>query len=230
MTSSKDELITAQADTLSADEIADAYTRWQAPKMVSVTDVNQGLGLLTVEDIEKLQKEAEQEGRKAGFEKGRNKGYQAGLAEGKQEIARQVQLLQEIANNLNKPLEELDTQLETDIIALVMTMTRQLVHREFTTQPENVVGAVRAAMKTLPINDRKLKLFVHPQDIELIKSGLSLEHDDTHWQWIEDPMLTPGGVRVETADTRVDATIEDRLKNVINKLLGDDRIEAELDD
>jgi len=77
----------------------------------------------------------------------------------------------------------------------------------------------------LPINDRKLKIYLHPQDVELVKMGLSLEHDDSHWHWIEDPLLTRGGVRIETADTRINATVEARLKSVINTLLGEERVD-----
>ena len=123
---------------------------------------------------------------------------------------------------LNTPLLELDQQIETDLITLVSTMTRQLVRRELKIQPEHVIGAVRAAMAVLPINDRKLKIFLHPQDIELVKKGLSLE-EDGGWHWVEDPLLTRGGVRLETVDTTIDASVEARLNSVINKLLGEER-------
>ena len=140
----------------------------------------------------------------------------------KQEIQQEVHYLQQILTTLNTPLRDLDQQVENDLIALVSTMARQLVRRELKTQPAHVIGAVRAAMAVLPLNDRKLKIFLHPQDVELVKKGLSLE-DDGGWQWIEDPLLTRGGVRLETIDTTVDATVEARLMSVINKLLGEER-------
>jgi flagellar assembly protein FliH len=222
MTSSNDEITTEQANVISADEIAEAYERWQAPRMVSVTDVEEQ-SMLTVEDIEKLHIEAEQEGYKEGFEKGQKEGYQAGLETAQQEIQQQVTYLQQIMSRLNTPLADLDQQLEHDIISLVTTMTRQLVRRELKAQPDHVIGAVRAAMAVLPISDRKVKLYLHPLDIELVKTGLSIEQDDTAWQWVEDPLLTRGGARIETANTMIDATVEARLNSVINKLLGEER-------
>ena len=219
---SKDELITEQADVISSDEISAAYQKWEAPRMVSVTDVDEQ-SMLTVQDIEKLHKQAEQEGYKEGVEKGQKEGYQAGLKTAKQEIQTQVNFLQQIITTLNTPLADLDQDVENDLIALVMTMTRQLVRRELKAQPEHVIGAVRAAMAVLPIGDRKLKLFLHPADVELVKTGLSIEADNTSWQWVEDPLLTRGGVRIETDDTTVDATVEARLASVINKLLGEER-------
>ena len=219
MTSSKDELVTEQPDVISSDELAAAYQRWEAPPVVSVTDIENGHVPLTVKEFEKLQKEAEQEGYKVGFEKGREEGHKAG----QQDINQNVSHLQQVMATLNSPLVDLDQQVEHDLIALVMTMTRQLVRRELKTQPEHVIGAVRAAMAVLPINDRKLKIFLHPQDVELVKTGLSIENDGSGWQWIEDPLLTRGGVRLETADTTVDATVEAQMDSVINKLLGEER-------
>jgi flagellar assembly protein FliH len=221
MTSSKDELITKQSNVVSPEEIA-TYQRWQAPKMVSVTDVDDQ-SMLTVEGIEKLHKEAVAEGYKEGYEKGQNEGYRVGLEAAQQEIQQQVSLLQQIMTGLNSPLADLAEQVEHDLIGLVMTMTRQLVRRELKTDPEHVIGAVRAAMAVLPISDRKVKLFLHPSDVALVKTGLSIESEDTTWKWVEDPLLTRGGVRVETANTTVDATVEARLNSVMNKLLGEER-------
>ena len=221
MTSSKNELITEQSNVVSPEEIA-TYQRWQAPRMVSVTDVDDQ-SMLTVEGIEKLHKEAGEEGYTEGFEKGQNEGYRVGMETAQLEIQHQVSLLQQVMTGLNTPLADLDEQVEHDLIGLVMTMTRQLVRRELKTDPEHVIGAVRAAMAVLPISDRKVKLFLHPSDVELVKTGLSIESDDTAWKWVEDPLLTRGGVRVETANTTVDATVEARLNSVMNKLLGEER-------
>lgn len=223
MTTSNNELITEQSDVVSTEELNAAYKRWQAPKMVSVSDIEvEAQNLFTVEDIEALQKDAEEEGYKVGFELGREAGNKAGVAAGQQQINQQLNYLKQILTTLNTPLLDLDQQIETDLIGLVSTMTRQLVRRELKIQPEHVIGAVRAALAVLPINDRKLKIFLHPQDIELVKKGLSLE-DDVSWHWVADPLLTRGGVRLETVDTTVDATVEARLNSVINKLLGEER-------
>lgn len=218
MTSSKDELITQQADTILPEEIEAAYQRWQAPTMISVQDVEDP-SLLTLEGMEALQKKAELEGYKAGFEKGEK----AGIEAGQQQIAQRVSQLTELINAVDEPIEELDQGVENDLISLVMTMTRQLVRRELKIQPDHVIGAMRAALSVLPVNDRKLKVFLNPQDVELVKIGLSIDHDDSRWQWVEDPLITRGGIRLETADTTIDATVEARLSSVINKLLGEER-------
>ncbi len=221
MTSS-DELITAQSNEVTSEELA-GYQRWQAPHVVAVTNVENAL--LTVEGIEELQKEAKQEGFKAGFDEGR----EAGLEAGKADIIQQLDYLKQIMVTLNTPLNDLDQQIENDLIALVTTVARQIIRRELKADPEHVIGAVRAAISVLPINDRKIKIHLNPQDIELVKNGLSLDDDGASWQWLEDPLLTRGGCRLETADTMVDATVEARLESVINKLLGGNRSDDSTD-
>jgi flagellar assembly protein FliH len=43
------------------------------------------------------------------------------------------------------------------------------------------------------------------------------------WEIVEDPTLTRGGCEVETDDSRVDATVERRLAQVISNLFGGER-------
>jgi flagellar assembly protein FliH len=180
------------------------------------------MSMMTVESIEALQKSAQEEGYKTGYELGKQEGYQAGFQSGAQDIQSQVANLTTVLSALNQPLAALDAQVEQDLINLVVTLTRQVVRRELKLEPEHVIGAMRAAMAALPMSDRKLKVFLNPQDIELVKTGLAVD-EDVNWQWVEDPMLARGGVRLETADTTIDATVESRITAAINKLLGEER-------
>jgi flagellar assembly protein FliH len=222
MTSSDDVLITEQTDVLSADELANAYQRWEAPRMVSVEDVQQGKHQpLTVQAIEKLHEETRQEAFKSGYEDGHKTGYEAGLAAGQKAMKDKAAQWQKLIEHLNSPLLALDDQVEQDLLQLVQTLAGQFIQYELQLQPERVLDAMRAALAALPINDRKLKVFLHPQDVELVKAGLALDHDDGRWQWLEDPLLKRGGVRLETADTTVDATVEARLARLIEKMLGE---------
>ena len=227
MTSSDDDaIVTKQPDVLSADELALAYKRWEAPRMVSVSDVDGADALLSLESLETLQKEAQEEGYKNGFEQGYEAGTKQGIEAGQHEVNQRVAILEQLLANLSQPLQQLDQQLEQDLVNLVITVSRQLIRRELKIEPEHVIGAMRAALAALPVTERKLKIYLHPQDIELVQQGLAMDHDDGKWQWIEDPVMTRGGVRIETADTVVDATVEARLNSLINKLLGEERTDG----
>ncbi|MBD3635654.1 MAG: flagellar assembly protein FliH [Methylophaga sp.] len=227
MTTSDDTLVTRHTNILSAEELADAFERWEAPRMVSVSDVEGDGGMLDVKAIEALQQQAQEEGYKAGFEEGHKAGFEAGQQAGQKDIQQQITYLQQILGSLEQPLSDLDQQIEQDLVNLAITMTRQLLRRELKQEPEHVIGAMRAALQALPISDRKLRIYVHPDDLTIIQKGLSMDGEDSSRQWIEDPLMTRGGVRLETADTTVDATVEARLNSVISKLLGEERGESD---
>jgi len=227
MTTSDDTLVTRHTNILSAEELADAFERWEAPRMVSVSDVEGDGGMLDVKAIEALQQQAQEEGYKAGFEEGHKAGFEAGQQAGQKDIQQQITYLQQIIGSLEQPLTDLDQQIEQDLVNLAITMTRQLLRRELKQEPEHVIGAMRAALQALPISDRKLRIYVHPDDLTIIQKGLSMDGEDSSRQWIEDPLMTRGGVRLETADTTVDATVEARLNSVISKLLGEERGESD---
>lgn len=227
MTTSDDTLVTKHANILSAEELADAFERWEAPRMVSVSDVDEERSMLDVKAIEALQQQAQEEGYKAGFEEGHKGGFEAGQQAGKKDIQQQVAYLQKMLTSLEQPLADLDQQIEQDLVNLAITMTRQLLRRELKQEPEHVIAAMRAALQALPVSDRKLKIYVHPDDLSIIRKGLSMEGDDSARQWIEDPLITRGGVKLETADTTIDATVEARLNSVISKLLGEERGDAD---
>lgn len=227
MTTSDDTLVTRHTNILSAEELADAFERWEAPRMVSVSDVEGDGGMLDVKAIEALQQQAQEEGYKAGFEEGHKAGFEAGQQAGQKDIQQQIAYLQQILGSLEQPLTDLDQQIEQDLVNLAITMTRQLLRRELKQEPEHVIGAMRAALQALPISDRKLRIYVHPDDLTIIQKGLSMDGEDSSRQWIEDPLMTRGGVRLETADTTVDATVEARLNSVISKLLGEERGESD---
>jgi flagellar assembly protein FliH len=217
MTSS-DELITKSSNEVTPEELAE-YQRWQAPRMVSVTDV-EDKGYLTVDDIEAMQKEAQEEGFQAGFKEGKDEGYKAGLQAGQVEINQQVSYLRSILTQLNTPLHDLDDVIEQDIVQLVTMMTKQVINKELALTPESVIDSVKSAMSALPITDRKLKIYLHPDDHNLVKSAISTE-ESTAWQWIDDKAMTRGGCRLETANTTIDATVEKKISSVIETFLGE---------
>ncbi|EMR14278.1 flagellar assembly protein FliH [Methylophaga lonarensis MPL] len=224
MTSS-DELLTELPDVLSAEELANAYKRWQAPRVLSADDAEkeQAQSLLNIEALESLQKQAEEEGYKAGYESGHQAGFSAGLKAAENEIKQRIEHLQSIVDFLAQPLESLHETMEQDLVQMVILMAKQLVRRELSTQPDQVVAAMRSALTALPLSERKLKVYVHPLDLEILQGAFSIQQDEQKWHWIEDPLLTRGGVRLETADTSIDATVEARLNSLIQAVWGEAR-------
>jgi flagellar assembly protein FliH len=75
---------------------------------------------------------------------------------------------------------------------------------------------MREALKLLPLGVGNVRLYINPQDFELVKA-LRERHEES-WRIVEDETLLPGGCRVETEHSRIDATIETRISQVMAKL------------
>ncbi|AFI85169.1 flagellar assembly protein FliH [Methylophaga nitratireducenticrescens] len=219
MTSSDDLYTTQHANVLSAEELANAYERWEVPRVVSVSDVEaENTNPLTVEALEAVQQAAQEEGFKLGYDEGFQQGHEAGLKAGETDILQQAQQWKALIDSLNNPLKSVDSIVEQDLLSMISLLVRQMVYHELQQKPEMVLTAVREALAVLPVSDRQLKVYLNPEDMELVKNGLKLD-EDTGWQWYEDPLVSRGGAKLVTADTTIDATVETRLNNLISRLL-----------
>ena len=81
------------------------------------------------------------------------------------------------------------------------------------TQIEHVM---REALKLLPLGVGNVRLYVNPQDFEQVKS-LRERHEES-WRIVEDEALLPGGCRVETEHSRIDASMETRIAQAMDQL------------
>lgn len=219
MTSSDDLYTTEHTNVLSAEELANAYERWEIPRVVSVSDVEaEQTNPLTVEALEAVQQAAQEEGFKLGYDEGYQQGHEAGLKAGEADILHQAQQWKSLIESLNNPLKKVDTIVENDLLSMVSLLVRQMIYQEIQQRPELILTAIREALAVLPVSDRQLKVYLNPEDMELVKNGLKLD-ENTGWQWYEDPLVSRGGAKLVTADTTIDATVETRLNNLISRLL-----------
>ncbi len=200
-------------------------------------------GFPTAESIEEIQKQARQEAYDEGFSQGRQEGFDSGFKEGveqgitqgiQQGTVQGAQQIQEMANQwqqliscLAEPLVSLDRQVEQELVALAMAVAKHLVRRELKIDPGHVIAVVREAVSVLPVSARDICVLLHPEDKKLIQESLSVDFDGTEsdhrWRIIEDPMLTRGGCKIETAVSFIDVSVEARLATIITQVLGGDR-------
>jgi len=199
---------------------ATEYERWQLPQ-VSHSDIS--LHGTTAEKLELLQKQAYEEGYNAGYKLGEKKAYE----EKKQELTANNNALSSIIELLTEPLKEIDDEIVQQLADLSMVVAKQVVRRELHTEQGEIVGIVREAMTALPASTRKIILNIHPDDSELIRNAFSLgqedDSDELRWKLVEDPMVSRGGCKLASENSRIDATVEARLNRVISTLLGGER-------
>ena len=214
----------------------DGLSVWELPSIVDSSRnlSSQGRGLtpmLTVDEIEATQKqaydEASRSGRDQGYieglEAGRKDGYQRGFEAGQDDLNQRIKDVLGIFDELAEPLRELDERIEDELAALAMAVARQLVRRELKMDPGQVIAVVREAVGILPSSARNIRLFLHSDDAELVRSVFDVAENSPNWTIVEDPLLSRGGCRIETEASRVDATVEKQLAAVIAKAMGGER-------
>lgn len=178
-------------------------------------------GGMSAAELEKIFEQAEKEGfeqgRKAGYDKGMAEGYEAGqergLIEKRQELVAEQQRFQHLIQSLLEPLAEQDEDLEQMLLDTVCRLTESLVERELLTDSSHILALVKEAVAALPVGAKSLRLYLNPDDLALVETYA--EEQQLDWQFFGDEALLPGGVRVETTESRVDFSVANRLKALL---------------
>jgi flagellar assembly protein FliH len=124
--------------------------------------------------------------------------------------------LERLMGSLFDPIAEQDSQIEKAMVGLVQHIARQVIQRELALDSSQIEGVMREALKLLPLGVGNVRLYINPQDFEQVKA-LRERHEET-WRIVEDAALLPGGCRVETEHSRIDATVETRISQIMAKL------------
>ena len=210
-----------------------AYERWETP-VVDDEPPNQD-ELVTAAEIEAIQQLAYTEGYAQGYELGVEQGHKDGYAAGHGKLEKllkeRLQRLDSVLSFISQPLSEMDEQVITQLTDMSILIARQLIRRELHTDPGQVIAAVREAMAALPVNTRDTQIFLHPDDATLVREVFSIsEGREQTWKLIEDPSVTRGGCRIEAENSKIDATVEYRMNQVVASLLGDEREQDRTDE
>lgn len=192
-----------------------AYEISETPRVYVSALAGNGSGKITANQLERLQKQA--------YDEGFALGHREGLAAGQIEVRDIARRLHQLMQRLNTPFADLDRQVEQELLLLVTTMVKQMVRREIKADPGQVVAVVREAMDSLPANARNVRLHLHPEDAALLREVLAMSEEGASWRMVEDPVLARGGCRVVTDTSYIDANVEARLATLIANLLGGGR-------
>ena len=212
---------------LSGSETGDAQ-QWVPPSMGESKDKGavkkrQSGSMLTAEELEQLQKEAYEEGFELGKKEGFSYGHKEALTQGQQKIDSLIDQVESLLSTLDQPLNQLDEQVERELVELVISMVRQLVRREIRMEPSHIIGIVRESLSILPVSSRHIRVQLHPEDAQLVRSVYDMSDKEQGWKIIEDPVLARGGCRVITETSQIDATLESRLAAMITRIMGGER-------
>ncbi len=218
---------------ISANE-AHEYVEWHEPHVQGriASGTNEAIRPPTANQMQSLHKDAYNEGFSMGRKEGRSQGYTEGRTQAAAESEELFKRLEGLFNSLADPVSQLDDELEANLAELTLAIAKQLVRREIKIEPGEIVAVVREAVRVLPISARNPTIYLHPEDIQLVRNALSLGEDEKSYRLEEDLLLTRGDCRVETESSYIDASIEARLSAIAVNMLGDERgqDESQIDD
>ncbi|MFC6669776.1 flagellar assembly protein FliH [Marinobacterium aestuariivivens] len=186
-------------------------------------DVPFGDGKLTLAELERISEEARQEGleegRREGFEQGlsegRAQGLKEGLQQGQQEIARSLERLGAMLDELEAPLASRTLELEHCLMQLVIQLAEAVTQHELGCRPELIRRSVDEALAQLPGEGGPVRIHVNPENEVLLQP---LVESREHWSLVPDAAVTPGGCLLRTDNSRVDQTVESRFRQVADQL------------
>ena len=158
----------------------------------------------TVEELERIQNQARDEGYRVG--------YQEGQAAARQEAER----LGQAAGKLEQALAELEQATAEELLQLALALARQVVRREISAQPEAILDVVRDALGQLP--HQHAAIFLNPEDAALVRSHLGENLAHAGHRVHEDPKLSRGDCVLEAGGSQVDGTVAMRWKRVLDSL------------
>jgi len=163
-----------------------------------------------------------QDGYQHGFETGRAEGREAGhaegLAEGRGRAAEEARRLGELAGACSASILALEESVGQGLLTLALDVARQVVRTALADQPDAVLAAVREVLHTDLSGDGPLRLWVHPDDLQLVERHLQDELGRSNWRILADDTLLRGGCRAETAFGTIDATLQTRWRRVAASL------------
>lgn len=179
---------------------------------------------LTLDELEAIRQEAYNE----GFSTGEKDGFHAGQIKARQEadaaLAPKLSNLEHLMAQLLEPIADQDRNLEHAMVTLVSQLAREVIQRDLLIDSSQIREVLREALKLLPMGASNVRIHINPQDFELVKA-LRERHEE-NWKILEDSDLLPGGCRIETEQSRIDASVETRLSQAINQLFEQQRENA----
>jgi flagellar assembly protein FliH len=174
------------------------------------------LVLPTVEQIERINREAQQEGYAAGYETGMSAGREAGYEIGRSRSAAEAASLQALLSGFSQALTQADQNISSELLALALDLARQMVREALRVKPEIVLAVVREIIREESAFGQPPQVFLHPDDAALVREHLNQELNDC--AICIDPQLERGGCRIRTGNSHVDATLESRWQRIARAL------------
>ena len=194
------------SDIATPKEKRSAYQRWELDSFDSPRQTNGSVQLPSVEQVERIQQQAQQEGFAAGFREG------GALA------AKQAARMQELLSAFAQESQQFNERLAQDLLGLALAISKQIMRESLKVHPELILALVNEVLGQLPHAHKHARLSLHPEDAALVRNSLGDAINHSGWHILEDAKLARGGCRLDTPDCDIDASLEIRWQRVVSAL------------
>lgn len=202
----------AEPEPLTAEEIED----------IRQAAHDEGFGQGKEEGFAKGYEEGKAQGTEEGIAKGLEEGTEQGLAQGKETIDNLSENWQSLIEQLNKPLASVEKNVEEQLLNLVVQLTEAIVLQEAKTNPDILMAAIDAGIKSLPSNELNTQIYLNPEDIVQVEQQFGEEHiKESGWKLLPAPQLSPGSCQIENSTSNIDLQMKSRIKQVLESFLQD---------
>ena len=179
-----------------------AIERWQPRTITSVPTSNKSL-----EEV---------------AEAARQKGYAEGLAQGQVEARKQAeQTAGELAalwQSMKKPIANQDIEVSEHLLSLVVSLTQAVLERELSTDQEFIKATLDQALTHLADSEAPLTITLNPADKALVET--LLEEARLSAELVGESNMLRGGCRLSRGHALVDATIESKIRSLVEQIVG----------
>ena len=183
-------------------------------EVITSVETTEEIKLPTAEEIEKIHEEA------------RKTGYEAGLEEGKAEAEKQceelvrnaTQTMELLVKNVESSIAELDQSVANQLLQLALEIARQLTAGIIKADTDILLPIIKESIATLPMHHAHVTIHLNPADAALVRTGLGEQTPQNSLQIHETKDISPGGCRLTSGTSEVDATIETRWSRVLEAI------------
>jgi len=154
---------------------------------------------------------------KEGYEKGFAQGEKNGLELGQKRIETMIGQLQNVLKDIERQRSDLYKQCLKELVQLVLSIAKKVLHREVNIQEDTVVFTLQEALKHV-LDQKKVLVLLNPVDYQFILSHrerLPFTVEEMRGiQLVADPAISRGSSSLETPFGNVDATLENQFDQI----------------
>lgn len=190
-----------------------AFQRWEFASFDPVPE-SKVTSVQSAESAAAQLHEIRQRGYTEGYAAGRQAGYAAGMQQAQIETAK----LQTLIQSFQDALTPVDEQLAHSLLDLSLEIAQKMVIEALRIHPEIILKIINTAIASLPHFNQNAHLIMNPGDADLVRKHMGENLTHAGWKIFSDPKIAPGGCRVETAHSNIDATTPARWQCIVESI------------